>query len=103
MRPAALLVFATALLPLAGCVGSGGAGPRAAAPAVSTVPGDAAGAACHGAVAAAVNRPAADVVIYDRRAVPGGTEVRATTAGKGGLWSCRMADDGTLAAVTPLG
>jgi hypothetical protein len=103
MTPVARLTLALALLPLAACVGGGGTGPRAPAPVVSTVPGDTAGAACHGAVASAVRRPPADVVIYDRRAVAGGTEVRATTAGKGGLWSCRVAEDGTIAALGPLG
>lgn len=93
------LILATTILTLAGCVGGGG---RTTVSAAQAVPADAAGAACHAAVASAVGRDGNDVLIYDRRAAGDGVEVRATAAGENGPWRCLVGADGTVASVAPL-
>lgn len=94
-----MLRSALFVLPLSGlmaaCVGGGGAAPAAVARGTGTPAGD----ACRAAITAAVNRPAADVIVYRSSPNDQGTLVMATVAGASAPWQCVALPDGGTTGV----
>lgn len=88
--------FRVLILPvlLSACVGGGGG---VSAGGGST--GNPAADACRSAIVATVNRPAADVVVYQTTPGDGGTLVKATVAGATAPWQCVAGADGSTSGV----
>lgn len=91
-------ILAALILPLilSACVGAGRDAVAGAAPASQ-------GDACRDAIAAAVQRPASDVILYQSRAVTGGVQKTATVAGTTRRWGCLLGPDGRVQQVGPAG